>query len=651
MIDSVLDRKVSEIFSLDNAAKYAVPKYQRQYVWSKWNWDKLFTDFVENNEGYFIGSMICISGTDKEQSQQFEVVDGQQRITTISLLLAAFYSVLEEYKNDLDEDQRDTWRELKKRLTIGGKDLRVIPQITNQNLSDYNAVMTEVSIARNHKYTSNAGNRLILKAFRHFKKRLHEQIDEIESVPEKIEALFSTLTKVSGAVIVRILVKDYANAFTLFEAINNSGVPLNIIDLIKNIMMAKGCKDVDTTYSNWNEIIELLSDNYTIQERFFRQYYNTFIWKYRNDNNKSILPPLATRPKLISIYEYLIKENTRQLKQEDSEKETLLDELLAAAKLYAVLIGNSSDERYHPLKKSMEKLSRIEGAPSYILLLYLLSYHDKLNLSEKKLNGIVEYIAQFFVIRNLTDVPRTNALQNIFMEIVGYIEQQRITLPFESIGEISEKVIKEKLFSVINENTFLERITGPLYNENTALTRFVLSYIQEDHFTDETHKNLWEYDDKNKLAWTIEHIFPEGQENGVPKKEYWIKMIADGNIGLAKEYYAKYVHCLGNLTLTGFNSNLSDSEFHVKRNKKDDKGNPIGYKNGLWLNADVADKTEWTIDEIEKRHEKLVLETIRLFTISEDKEPLKAKAKALIKAMKSIDSTIEEELHNNARNY
>ena len=328
MIDSVLDRKVSEIFSLDNAAKYAVPKYQRQYVWSKWNWDKLFTDFIENNEGYFIGSMICISGVDKDQSQQFEVVDGQQRITTISLLLAAFYFVLEEYKNELDEDQRDTWRELKKRLIIAGKDLRVIPQITNQNLSDYNAVMTEAGIVKDHKYTSNAGNRLILKAYRYFKNRLYEQIDEIESVSEKVEVLFSSLTKVSSAVIVRILVKDYANAFTLFEAINNSGVPLNIIDLIKNIMMAKGCTDVDTTYFVWNEIIELLSDNHTIQERFFRQYYNMFIWKYRNDNNKSILPPLATRPKLISIYEYLIKENTQQLKQEDSEKETLLDELL-----------------------------------------------------------------------------------------------------------------------------------------------------------------------------------------------------------------------------------------------------------------------------------------------------------------------------------
>ena len=129
--------------------------------------------------------------------------------------------------------------------------------------------------------------------------------------------------------------------------------------------------------------------------------------------------------------------------------------------------------------------------------------------------------------------------------------------------------------------------------------------------TKETWKDLWIKDKSNKYVWTIEHIFPEG--SNIPQD--WVMMIANGNGKKAKEIQEKCAHKLGNLTLTAYNPNLSNFSFIKKRDRKDDKGNYIGYKNGLYLNKKLAEKDNWTISDIEERTKELVKEALELFVV------------------------------------
>ena len=86
---------VSQVFDPDSKVIFEIPKYQREYTWGSREWEALFDDLTENDDGYFLGSIICInSATDTINAPKFEVVDGQQRLTTLSLFLAALYTTL-----------------------------------------------------------------------------------------------------------------------------------------------------------------------------------------------------------------------------------------------------------------------------------------------------------------------------------------------------------------------------------------------------------------------------------------------------------------------------------------------------------------------------------------------------------------------------
>lgn len=152
-----------------------------------------------------------------------------------------------------------------------------------------------------------------------------------------------------------------------------------------------------------------------------------------------------------------------------------------------------------------------------------------------------------------------------------------------------------------SDEEFEKKLNGGLYIDNPEATRFLLCYYENRFMTSERYTDLWKRDNSNKYVWTIEHIFPEG--NNIP--DSWVNMIADGNRELANEYLNKYVHTLGNLTITGYNQTLSNLSFIEKKDRKKD-GKFVGYRNGLTLNEDVVSEEEWKIDNINNRTKKLV---------------------------------------------
>ena len=101
MIKTVSQSTIADIFSISSDKIYKIPKYQREYTWGKNEWDALFNDVTENDFGYFLGSFICVN-SGSLNGTVLEVIDGQQRFSTISILLSALYEKLSALKNTMD---------------------------------------------------------------------------------------------------------------------------------------------------------------------------------------------------------------------------------------------------------------------------------------------------------------------------------------------------------------------------------------------------------------------------------------------------------------------------------------------------------------------------------------------------------------------
>ena len=594
MIKSVNKYQIHQIFSIEDKIIYAVPRYQREYAWGKSHWERLFDDLMDNDPGYFLGSIICINQSmDSLGVQRLELVDGQQRLTTLSLLFAAVYYAIKSLEKELDDEQRDELSNLKRKLVLKKYDdqIRIIPQIQNNNQNDYRALLSsEVGVLEGCEVTANAGNRKIFRAYRHFQKRIGELT---ETSDKRILSIMNFLEKINQSWLVKIEVDSHADAYMLFESLNNRGLPLTAIDLIKNKLLAKlevlDPGKVGTYFDQWNYLLGCLGDDYSIQERFFRQYYNAF----REDLKMIHQVPVATRSNIIEIYERIIDQGAKDF----------LEKIILAGKQYAVILGTSPDPVPDFLKKAFTDLERIEGTPSYVLMLYLLSRKEVLRLDDRQIAAIVTFLRNFFVRRNLTDTPPTHALTRIFMLTIGKLSGLN--------GDAILRVIRDQLLlDSASDEIFRTKLEGPVYEENSGVTRFVLCVLAEKSMTKETMVDLWRSENK-LLVWTIEHIFPQGPNIPSP----WIEMMAGGNEQEAKRIQESYVHRLGNLTITGFNQKLGNKGFFEKRDRIDQQGRPVGYKNGLKLNEDLAIADGWSVSQIEFRTKKLVDQAVALFAM------------------------------------
>lgn len=606
MIKTVGQTTIADIFSINSDRVYRIPKYQREYTWGVNEWNALFNDVTENDFGYFLGSYICVNGGSLSGTI-LEVIDGQQRFTSITLLLTALYEKIASHRSDLDDDDLTDLANLKNELANkkqkftanGGKNTeftqRLVLQKQNLNDEDYAFILSDVGIITLKKNKpANFGNRRIAKAYRHFCKLIDEEVLELKqdnSHMSDVGALFQIVRKFESAVLVGIEVDTNKDAYMLFESLNHRGVPLSALDLIKNtlIAQAEASLNADKVYEQWKQILsDVGQDDYAVQERFFRQYYNAFRDElnkpYTSSGKMYYLGYLATRTTLLDIYEKMIKSNYS----------TLLNDITEKAKKYSIIVNNSEDE--YSYTSALQNLERISGAPSYMLLLYILSNQKELALTDDNVNSVITILITFFVRRNLTDVPNTRKLTQLFIDIIAALRKKQ--------GEDIVALIHSELMAVsATDAMFEEKLRGPIYEENPEAARFVLCSIESQHQTREIYSDLWSRDSSNKYIWTIEHIFPEGEN--IPQE--WIDMIAAGDKEKAKKLRIEYVHTLGNLTVTGYNQNLSNMSFEQKRDRKSkDKSKEMGYRNGLYLNSDVVINETWTIGKIKNRTDKLV---------------------------------------------
>ena len=593
MIKSVYNYPVSTLLDIESGVVYAIPRYQREYTWSRAQWDALFDDLLENEPNYFLGSIICINQSQDALSvQSLELVDGQQRMTTLSLFLAAIYQSFRVLPN-LGMEQQIELYNLKHKLVLKRKSdqPRLIPQVQNYNQQDYFAVLGKAGILDDVEQVQHAGNRRVLKAYRHFLWRIEQYLQELS---EPVAGLQALLDKVNTATLVKIEVAGHSDAYTLFESLNNRGVPLTAIDLIKNkllaVLEAKDSGGIDKHYNRWKKVIDALGDDYAVQERFFRQYYNAF----KPDLKDIVSVPVATKSNLMQVYEKLIAHDA----------ESFLQAMIRLSAHYAQIVGYRAVPEQPKLSGLLLSLDRIQGAAAYLLLMVLFERKDTLELEQEHLEQVVHFLIAFFVRRNTTDLPPTRDLTRIFMDVAEKV----LALKGQAVvSHIQQRLTGESA----SDEQFEKSLKGPVYEDNKAVCRFVLCALEESRMTLETRVDLWALKGK-QYVWTIEHIFPQGEN--IP--DTWVQMIANGDAALAEQHRQTYAHCLGNLTISGYNSALGNKSFAEKQSRLDSQGRKVGYNNGLHLNQALVNETSWTVDKLKARTDLLVQEVLQKYPLS-----------------------------------
>jgi uncharacterized protein with ParB-like and HNH nuclease domain len=591
MTDSLNRRKLYDILSRENQRQIEVPIFQRSYSWKNDNWDKLLND-VFLDKSSFMGIVIGVKGGDTTYPK-FVLIDGQQRLTTISIFMISIYKRLIELgEEENNEDYIELKSDIKKRLTIkkiSQTEPRLVLSLQNTNKNDYEYLInSNIMGEETTNKPQNFGNRRLSYAFKFFSTYCEKEIKSLDDA-ERIYKELKNLT------FVELEENSFSNAFKLFDVLNNRGMPLSAMDIIRNSLFKElhatgiDLDGLEKYNTSLNEIMENLLDS-TIQTRFLRQFYMAF----KHDKKIKVEKiSKATISNIINIYEELAKRDPKYL----------LNELKHKSQIYKKFISFDNGENFG---ENYENLLNLGISPAYTFLLYLES--NKL-FSEENYIKLLNYLRNFFIKRNILDIPPTRELDLLFMGIVEKIEEEKNN-GIEEEGLLSS--IRETLFKrkeLKNDELLKERLKDDIYETNSRMARYLLCLVEESIRNRDSRVNLWEKNRSNQFIFTIEHILPQ---NGMGKNKEWIKEIETDNEEDFKKRRGKYCHKLGNLTLTTSNSKLSDFNFNKKKNRVDNKKIPIGYNNGFEINKYLLDQDKWNIQKIEERTNFLIDHIIKI---------------------------------------
>lgn len=593
---------------------YHIPKYQRPYSWGPDDWQQLLDDIQDDSndvEGHFMGSVICVdvSSGRPGEPRVFELIDGQQRLTTLSCLLIAvwakFNNVLtsaSEQGSEMDEDDladlKATMDDVRRKVLrerryqsdetlpaisadggnvfyIGRKKrtdyfCRLLPSTQDLNRDDYMFGLEDFGMLPDVKIPQprNWGNRRIARCLRYL----------FDELPDDVSALKALVRRINALVFIHIKVNSQADAFRLFEAINNRGVPLSALDIIKNAMLAslerEAAGSIDEAFKMWSSMTEQLGSDTSVHESYLRHFYNAFQIEPGRSVPRS---NRATKSTIIDIFEALIK----------ADAKTLLNDLAGRAAYYGAITQPENAKIGESRRARLVNLSRIEAKPSHQFLLYLLDREARGQCQAAETDKVIDLIASYFVRRNLTGIPATNRLDALFIDLIARCEKSLS----EGCSSLTFEFVRTSILNAprgdnpASDEEMKNALSGDIYWSNPGIARYLLCHYAENRATEENRVDLWRRTDKGRFVWTIEHVLPQGEQ----LKQGWIEMLANGDVRAAANIQDQYKDKLGNLTLSAYNSNLSDAIFAEKQTKTKvalaGETAHIGYLNGIVLNT------------------------------------------------------------------
>lgn len=531
--------------------RYIIPVYQRKYSWKIDNCRQLYDDLKkvirDHRASHFFGSIVS-SVMPNGSKVEYHIIDGQQRLTTVTLLLLAMKNlitkgVLPAEDNSLAEQIND--RFIFSKWAAEGDKIKLRPV-----KSDREAL--EKLFAADEDDYDKASNLTINYQF--FCDVLLKQ-----EVP--VEQLFEALNKLQ---IISITLESGDNAQLIFESLNSTGLALSEGDKIRNYILMGLMPDEQYMYYDkyWTKIERCTEDDVS---NFVRDYL-------------SIKQQMT--PTISNVYQAFKK----YVSQAQISIESLLEDLLRYARLYEKLLKADSGLKDDGVDACLYRMKRLEITVTRPFFMEVLRLNKDGKLSSSEVREILALTESYLFRRNICDVP-TNALNKIFLtlnkEVIRY-------------DNSTDKYVEKLKYALLNkkesgrfpnDEEFVVALSNKqVYNMRGKYRAYLFERYENDG-TLET-KDVYKHFDNHD--YSIEHIMPQ------TLTPYWIDALGDH----AVEIHANWKDRLANLTLTAYNSNLSNKTFEEKRDILT-KG---GYQgSGLRMNQTIAAKTSWGITELEER--------------------------------------------------
>jgi uncharacterized protein with ParB-like and HNH nuclease domain len=600
-------KKISEIFSIDGEQKYFIPNYQRQYSWRNEQIETLIDDIYKEDIGYYIGNLL-INQQDRKES--LEVVDGQQRLTTISLIFIAIHDILNDYERFFDNNSSDEYRnEIIKKIAVIQADIRRKILFDEDLDRTKYLLLTKDQTHFNSIMVSSFKNQNIKNRTRVFVKRYLFIVETLKEIHVNFDELDLFYKKVNSTELLKITVTKLSDAFSIFSSLNSKGLPLTLVDLLKNEYLRISTKEhlrEEKALEQWENFIDIFLIEDEIQVNDITQFLLNNFDALESDSSSSI-----TKGKALDKYVNIF----------DSYGSNYINILIKRAIVFDFIKnGNVHQEFGKTLIENIKNLTYLDHSQSFPLLLFVFINNIELELNEEHLNQITKSIVNFFVRRNVTLRPKSSNARAQFINMNRYIIENKLRAN-EIVDYINNKIVS---ISDSNDEFFEQLVNDGIYDKSKDTTRFVLIQLERNfgnYFNKGNKDTLEEYINadkmkKSKLRWTIEHILPQGDNLPV----YWKNTISPENPENAKNIQEDYVHRLGNLTLTPYNSEMGQKSFVEKKNQADN-GIYVGLKNGLFLNQSIISADEnwetketWNKSDIERRSKELANKIIALFS-------------------------------------
>ncbi len=556
------ETKVEDFLS-SNRTQFVIPVYQRNYDWTTEQCKQLLDDILEVGTNkkmnvHFIGSIVYVHDDlfAVSRIKELTIIDGQQRLTTITLIYLVLYRLAKELKNEeLVCEINETY--LINKFSQDDEKLKLRPTDNNDRALKY--------LLRGDDNEEYSNYSKLIYNFNYFKGRITE--DNYQYVLKGLSKLM--FVEVS-------LDREKDNPQRIFESLNSTGLELSQADLIRNyILMGLNRKDQNKIYQNYWELIEKLAKDESLNVSRV----SDFIRDFLTLENKNI-------PNKDKVYiEFKEKYPTSTLA--DLEKNLLT--IKSLAKNFNKLL-NPKNEIDKDIRLQLEYINRLEINVAYPFLMKVYEDFSNSTIDKPTFLNILDLI-QSFVWRRFIVGLGTNSLNKIFMNLYDKVEianyensiqksllQRTGVQRFPKDAEVIEALKVKDIYNVKSKNRtyFLERM------ENFENKEPVI--IEGNHDI------------------TIEHIFPQNPD---PK---WRIDLGNDEFNLIKE---KYLNTIGNLTLSGNNGKLGNKSFVDKRDLEDG-----GYRNSrLWLNQYLSKLEKWDISEIEKRNEMISERFLKIWKI------------------------------------
>ena len=555
--------------------QFVIPVYQRNYDWLIDNCDQLFSDLVKlsrsNRCSHFFGSIVTSSA---DSSYNRLVIDGQQRLTTISLLLLAGIKAVKAGAIEISEESKiDEAYEvfLKAKFCNSERKIKLVP-IENDRIAYDKIFNEEDSFDEDSKVTRN---------YRHF-------YDLLTRKPQAL-SFDQLLDAIERLQIISIELDSDDDAQLIFESLNSTGLALTEADKIRNyLLMSLTPEEQHMCFKNYWQKIEQATENQPT--KFLRDYL-------------TIQQQLQRPVRQSNIYYEWKKYMDGHERKEELVK--MLD--------YAHCYQQVTEAKLSTVKLSekMRHICNIETDVTNVFFIQFLKYASANNLSEDEIFKVIDLVENYLARRIVCNMPG-NALTQVFCalhkDVLKSIEEYssaNVELGNSYSDILTYHIMRrDGNYQLPRDMQFVESIkTRDAYHMLKPFQIFLFERLENS-----VHG---EYNDvatdmKKKDA-TIEHIMPQTLNGD------WKAMLGDN----FEEIQDKYLHTFANLTLTGINSELSNKPFEIKRDGKK-IGNEIypGYKNSkyrLTKNVTLCDK--WTEIELQNRCNEIVATFLRLYPL------------------------------------